>query len=109
LGWGALVLCRHLAQAFLHPLCTLPHHPPTLNPTPPHPPPQVRAIIEAAINVTGEGCSVHPHIMIPLVAIEDELLNQTAIVKETAAEVMKALGKEVPYKVRCLLVLGSGA
>jgi pyruvate,orthophosphate dikinase len=61
---------------------------------------QVRAIIEAAINITNEGCSVHPHIMIPLVALEDELLNQVAVVKDTAADVMKALNKEVPYKVR---------
>ena len=38
--------------------------------------PQVRAIIEAAIHVTNEGVRVHPHIMIPLVALEDELLNQ---------------------------------
>lgn len=70
----------------------------------------MRAIIEAAVNVANDGCRVHPHIMIPLVALEDELLDQVKIVKDTAAEVMAALGKEVPIKVRCSNVfwLGKG-
>jgi pyruvate,orthophosphate dikinase len=70
---------------------------------------QVRAIVEAAVHVTAEGGSVHPHIMIPLVAVEDELLNQTALVRETAAEVMAALGREVPFKCGTMIELPRAA
>jgi pyruvate,orthophosphate dikinase len=53
---------------------------------------QVRAIIEAAVNVAKEGVKVHPHIMIPLVGIEDELVGQAKIVNEVAAQVFAATG-----------------
>jgi phosphoenolpyruvate synthase/pyruvate phosphate dikinase len=53
---------------------------------------QVRAIIEAAVNVAKEGVKVHPHIMIPLVGIEDELIGQAKIVTEVAAQVFAATG-----------------
>lgn len=48
---------------------------------------QARAIIDAAVNVTKEGVKVHPHIMIPLVGIEDELVGQAKIVRELADQV----------------------
>ena len=72
---------------------------------------QVRAIIEAAANVAAEGAKVHPHIMIPLVAFEDELLNQTAVVKATAAEVMAGLpaGTKVDFKCGTMIELPRGA
>ncbi|KAI8470046.1 MAG: hypothetical protein J3K34DRAFT_454128 [Monoraphidium minutum] len=70
---------------------------------------QVRAIIEAAIHVTNEGCAVHPHIMIPLVAIEDELTNQVGVVRETAAQVMRDLNATVDYKVGTMIEIPRGA
>ena len=72
---------------------------------------QVRAIVEAAARVAAEGAEVHPHIMIPLVAFEDELLNQTAVVKATAAEVMAGLpaGTKVDFKCGTMIELPRGA
>ena len=39
------------------------------------------------MNVAKEGVKPHPHIMIPLVGIEDELVGQAKIVKEVAEQV----------------------
>lgn len=59
----------------------------------------MRAIIEAAINVAKDGVKVHPHIMIPLVGIEDELVGQAKIVHDVAQQVFAATGSKVDYKV----------
>ena len=48
---------------------------------------QVRAILEAAKVVAGEGDDVHPEIMIPLAMTRSELLRMLAIVDKVAAEV----------------------
>lgn len=53
---------------------------------------QARAILEAAVNVAKEGVKVHPHIMIPLVGIEDELVGQAKIVKDIAEQVRCLFG-----------------
>eukprot|EP00882_Tetradesmus_deserticola_P023703 GHRQ01025809.1.p4 GENE.GHRQ01025809.1~~GHRQ01025809.1.p4 ORF type:complete len:106 (-),score=31.13 GHRQ01025809.1:332-649(-) len=53
---------------------------------------QVRAIMEAAVIVAKQGVRVHPHIMVPLVGIEDELTGQAKIVHEVAAQVFAAAG-----------------
>lgn len=63
---------------------------------------QVRAIIEAAVNVAKEGIRVHPHIMIPLVGIEDELVGQAKIVNEVAAQVFAATGGCRGFRVAVL-------
>jgi len=70
---------------------------------------QARAILEAAVNVAKEGVAVHPHIMIPLVGIEDELIGQAKIVRETAEAVFKATGQTVPYKVGTMIEVPRGA
>ncbi|KAF6253488.1 pyruvate phosphate dikinase [Scenedesmus sp. NREL 46B-D3] len=70
---------------------------------------QVRAIIEAAVNVAREGVRVHPHIMIPLVGIEDELTGQARIVNEVAAQVFAATGSKVDYKVGTMIEVPRGA
>lgn len=57
------------------------------SPPPPQTHTQARAILEAAVNVAKEGVKPHPHIMIPLVGIEDELVGQAKIVKEVAEQV----------------------
>uniref|UniRef100_A0A0A9WI91 Pyruvate, phosphate dikinase n=1 Tax=Lygus hesperus TaxID=30085 RepID=A0A0A9WI91_LYGHE len=53
---------------------------------------QVRAIIEAAINITKEGISVHPEIMIPLVGKKEELMFTRKNAEETAQAAIAAAG-----------------
>ncbi|MEX1099705.1 MAG: putative PEP-binding protein, partial [Bacteriovoracaceae bacterium] len=66
---------------------------------------QVRAIMEAAINVSEQGYEVLPEIMIPLVADKKELkvLRQESV--EVIEEVFKEKGKEVKYKLGTMIEL----
>lgn len=61
------------------------------------------------MNVSKTGVRVHPHIMIPLVGIEDELIGQAKIVNQTAQEVFKAAGATIPYKVGTMIEVPRGA
>ncbi|MDX2037380.1 MAG: pyruvate, phosphate dikinase [Isosphaeraceae bacterium] len=64
---------------------------------------QVRAIIEAAIDVKKRGISVLPEIMIPLVGTPEELaiLKRRAI--ETADEAQKKAGVSVEYQIGTMI------
>jgi pyruvate,orthophosphate dikinase len=53
---------------------------------------QVRAILEAAVELGKEGVKTLPEIMIPVVCVETELKNQYALVEKVYAEVCKAKG-----------------
>jgi pyruvate,orthophosphate dikinase len=66
---------------------------------------QVRAIIEAAIEVKKKGKSVLPEIMIPLVGTVEELsiLKKRAI--QVADEAMKAAGVTVEYQIGTMIEL----
>ncbi len=64
---------------------------------------QVRAIIEAALRLTREGCRVLPEIMIPLVGNVRELDNQRQVVEATAREIMEKEGLEIPYLVGTMI------
>jgi pyruvate,orthophosphate dikinase len=66
---------------------------------------QARAIIEAALEVAGEGVEVLPEIMVPLVGHEDELENQRAIVDATAREVFAEQDRTVDYLVGTMIEL----
>lgn len=59
---------------------------------------QVRAILEAAINVTRQGISVHPEIMVPLAGHVNELKFMKELVERVAAEVFHEAGMTVDYK-----------
>jgi pyruvate,orthophosphate dikinase len=59
---------------------------------------QVRAILEAAVNVKRAGVDVHPEIMVPLAGHVTELKFMKKLVKEVAATVFKEAGMEVAYK-----------
>jgi pyruvate,orthophosphate dikinase len=59
---------------------------------------QVRAIFEAACQVTREGIDVHPEVMIPLTAHVAELVRQRAVLEEEAQAVMEEQGVEIDYK-----------
>ncbi len=58
---------------------------------------QVRAIFEAACEVTREGVEVHPKIMIPLTSHVNELSRQRAELEEEAKAVMAEQGLTVDY------------
>ncbi len=66
---------------------------------------QVRAILEAALEVKREGIGVQPEIMVPLVADAGELLNQRAIIDRVAEEVFDSAGERVPYTVGTMIEL----
>lgn len=70
---------------------------------------QALAILEAAVDATKKGCKVHPHIMVPLVGSEEELANQADVVHAAAAEVFKAAGMTVDYKVGTMIEVPRGA
>jgi len=70
---------------------------------------QTRAIMEAACQLTKEGGSVVPEIMIPLVGDVRELKDQKAVVTRVAEEVMKEHGVRVKYLVGTMIEVPRGA
>jgi pyruvate,orthophosphate dikinase len=66
---------------------------------------QVRAIFEAAVQATKAGVVVMPEVMIPLVAIEEEIRRLRALVEETAEQVMADAGVHVHYLVGTMIEL----
>ena len=71
---------------------------------------QVRAIIEAAINVAASsGETVEPEIMIPLIASKAELAHLKAFVDEEAAAVIKEKGADITYLVGTMIELPRAA
>ena len=66
---------------------------------------QVRAILEAAIEVGG----VTPEIMIPLIATRKEFSIMKKMVDEVAAEVFKTKGKTISYMVGTMIELPRAA
>jgi pyruvate,orthophosphate dikinase len=59
---------------------------------------QVRAIFEAAVNVTEEGIDVHPEVMIPLVGHINELRRQREQLEPVARQVMAERHVQIDYK-----------
>ena len=70
---------------------------------------QARAIFEAACRVVGRGKKVMVEVMIPLVALAEELRRQAAIVRRVAQEVFQAEGRGVPYLVGTMIELPRAA
>jgi len=70
---------------------------------------QARAIFEAACRVVSRGKKVTVEVMIPLVALVEELRRQTAIVHRVAREVFQAEGRAVPYLVGTMIELPRAA
>jgi pyruvate,orthophosphate dikinase len=59
---------------------------------------QVRAILEAAVNVKRAGVDVHPEIMVPLAGHVNELKFMRQLVEKVAAQVFREAGITVAYK-----------
>ena len=70
---------------------------------------QVRAIFEAAVNVSRKGVKVHPEIMIPLVGHVNELKVERAELEAVAQQVMKEKKAKVPYKFGTMIELPRAA
>ncbi|HET6572679.1 MAG TPA: pyruvate, phosphate dikinase, partial [Fimbriiglobus sp.] len=70
---------------------------------------QVRAIIEAAIEVQKKGKSVLPEIMIPLVGIVEELALLKRRAVAVAEECMKRIGVKVEYQIGTMIELPRAA
>lgn len=66
---------------------------------------QVRAIMEAAVNMSSQGIEVIPEIMIPLIASSKELEILRSEAEQTIRIVFDETGKEVKYKVGTMLEL----
>ncbi len=70
---------------------------------------QVRAIFEAACEVTREGIKVLPKIMIPLASHCNELKLQRGVLEKEAQNVMKEQGIEIEYKFGTMIELPRAA
>src|SRR5213594_3593472 len=70
---------------------------------------QARAIFEAACRVVARGKKAMVEVMIPLVALAEELRRQTEIVRRVAQEVFQAEGRAVPYLVGTMIELPRAA
>ncbi|MBZ5532555.1 MAG: pyruvate, phosphate dikinase [Acidobacteriia bacterium] len=66
---------------------------------------QSRAIFEAAVNVSKEGIKVIAEVMVPLTVTVKEMVNQSAIIRQTAEQVFKEKGSKVHYLVGTMIEL----
>ncbi|MHC4788687.1 MAG: pyruvate, phosphate dikinase [Planctomycetota bacterium] len=64
---------------------------------------QVRAIMEAAVNVKKAGVDVRPEIMIPLVGTDHELRVSRSSADEICTEVLEEAGVELDYKIGTMI------
>jgi pyruvate,orthophosphate dikinase len=70
---------------------------------------QVRAIFEAAANVTKRGGDARPEVMIPLTGHVNELKSVQPRLKKIATEVMGEKGVEFPYKFGTMIEIPRAA
>ena len=66
---------------------------------------QSRAIFEATAELTKEGVSVLPEVMIPLIGTVTEYTNQETIVRKIAKDVQEEMGVEINYLVGTMIEL----
>ncbi|HKG12492.1 MAG TPA: pyruvate, phosphate dikinase [Pyrinomonadaceae bacterium] len=70
---------------------------------------QARAIFEAACQLTGEGQTVAPEIMVPLVSTAEELRRQRELIEEVAQQVLGENGMRLDYTVGTMIELPRAA
>jgi pyruvate,orthophosphate dikinase len=70
---------------------------------------QVRAIFEAACQVSKEGAKVHPEIMIPLTSHVNELKRQRDILEAEAKAVMREQAMQIDYKFGTMIEIPRAA
>ena len=64
---------------------------------------QVKAIIQAALEMKKDGVDVKPEIMVPLVSTVDELKYLKPYIKETADTLIKESGQDLDYRVGTMI------
>ena len=64
---------------------------------------QARAIIEAAVEVKGEGVDPKPEIMVPLIGTVQEFVNQKELIQRTAETVFEETGTRVEYLIGTMI------
>jgi len=70
---------------------------------------QVRAIMEAAVEVSKEGVDVHPEVMIPLTSHVNELKTQQAALERVAEQVMAEQKVDIDYKFGTMIEIPRAA
>ena len=70
---------------------------------------QVRAIMEAACELTKSGKKVYPEIMIPLIGHVNEFINQKEVVTRVALETTSRFGSAVTYTVGTMIEIPRAA
>ena len=70
---------------------------------------QVRAIVEAAVELKQEGVEAHPEIMIPLIGNVGELRRVETVLRRVAEEVQASAGTRVDYKFGTMIEIPRAA
>ncbi|WP_036877398.1 pyruvate, phosphate dikinase [Xylanibacter oryzae] len=70
---------------------------------------QTMAILSAAIQLKKEGFDPHPEIMVPLIGIVNEFDLQEKVIRETAANLFKEEGIELPFRVGTMIEIPRAA
>jgi pyruvate,orthophosphate dikinase len=70
---------------------------------------QVKAVFEAACEIQGQGITVKPEIMVPLVSTAEELRHQSDLIHEVAGQIMGEHGMTIEYTVGTMIELPRAA
>lgn len=70
---------------------------------------QVRAIIEAALNLKAKGIEAHPEIMVPLTGTVNEMIMQDRIIRKTIDKVFKERKDSIHYLVGTMIEIPRAA
>ncbi len=70
---------------------------------------QTMAILGAAIQLKKEGFDPHPEIMVPLIGIVNEFDLQEKVIRETAANLFKEEGVELPFRIGTMIEIPRAA
>ncbi len=70
---------------------------------------QARAILEAAVELSAEGVTVLPEIMVPLIGTVEEYTNQRDVIKATAEKVFAEKNRRVEYMIGTMIEIPRAA
>jgi pyruvate,orthophosphate dikinase len=70
---------------------------------------QIKAILQAALRVKGEGVEVLPEIMVPLVACVEEVRHLRKLIEDTASAVFHQQGRRIDYRIGVMIELPRAA
>jgi pyruvate,orthophosphate dikinase len=70
---------------------------------------QIKAILQAALQVKAEGIVVLPEIMVPLIACVEEVRHLRKLIENTAVEVFRQQGRRIAYRIGTMIELPRAA